>query len=32
VDDTMKDVMLRLLDSAARHADVRFVAAEELFA
>jgi len=32
VDDTMKDVMLRLLDYAARHADVRFVAAEELFA
>ena len=32
VDGAMKDVMLRFLDHAARHADVRFVAAEELFA
>jgi hypothetical protein len=32
VDRTMKDVMLRFLDHAARHADVRFVAADELFA
>jgi predicted deacetylase len=32
VDRAMKDVMLRFLDHAARHADVRFVAAEELFA
>jgi hypothetical protein len=32
VDAAMKDVMLRFLDYAARHADVRFVAAEELFA
>jgi Uncharacterized protein conserved in bacteria (DUF2334) len=32
VGDTMKAVMLRLIDHAARHADVRFVAAEELFA
>jgi len=31
VDDAMKTVLLRLLDYAARHADVRFVAAEELF-
>jgi predicted deacetylase len=32
VDDAMKTVMLRFLDHAARHPDVRFVAAEELFA
>jgi predicted deacetylase len=32
VSDAMKTVMLRLLDHAARYADVRFVAAEELFA
>jgi predicted deacetylase len=32
VDALMKSVLLRLLDHAARHADVRFVAAEELFA
>jgi hypothetical protein len=32
VDRAMKDVMLRFLDHAARHADVRFVAAEDLFA
>jgi predicted deacetylase len=32
VDRTMKDVMLRFLDHAARHAEVRFVAAEDLFA
>jgi predicted deacetylase len=32
VDPGMKDVMLRFLDHAARHPDVRFVAAEELFA
>jgi hypothetical protein len=32
VDATLKDMMLRFLDHAARHADVRFVAAEELFA
>jgi predicted deacetylase len=32
VNAAMKDVMLRFLDHAARHADVRFVAAEELFA
>jgi predicted deacetylase len=32
VDDTLKRVMLGLLDYAARHADVRFVAAEQLFA
>jgi predicted deacetylase len=32
VDRAMKDVMLRFLDYAARHADARFVAAEELFA
>lgn len=32
VDRTMKDVMLRFLDRAARHAEVRFVAAEDLFA
>jgi hypothetical protein len=32
VSDAMKAVMLRLLDHAARYADVRFVAAEELFA
>jgi len=31
VDDAMKSVMLRFLDHAATHADVRFVAAEELF-
>jgi len=28
----MKTVMLRFLDHTARYADVRFVAAEELFA
>ena len=32
VSDTMKQVMLRLLDHAAGYADVRLVAAEELFA
>jgi hypothetical protein len=32
VSDAMKAVMLRLLDHAARYADVRFVPAEELFA
>lgn len=32
VDAAMKDVMRRFLDYAARHDDVRFVAAEELFA
>ena len=32
VTQTLKDVMLRFLDHAARRADVRFVAAEELFA
>jgi hypothetical protein len=32
VSDAMKDVMLRLLDHASKSADVRFVAAEELFA
>jgi len=32
VSDAMKEVMLRLLDHAAKYADVRFVAAEELFA
>jgi hypothetical protein len=32
VSDAMKTVMLRLIDHAARHADVQFVAAEELFA
>ena len=32
VSETMKTVMLRLLDHAARYAEVRFVAAEELFA
>jgi len=32
VDDDMKAVMLGFLDHASRHADVRFVAAEELFA
>ena len=32
VDAAMKSVLLRLLDYAARHADVKFVAAEELFA
>jgi hypothetical protein len=32
VDAAMKSVMLRFLDYAARCADVRFVAAEELFA
>jgi predicted deacetylase len=31
VDEPMKGVMLRFLDHAAAHADVRFVAAEELF-
>ncbi len=31
VDEPMKGVMLRFLDHAATHADVRFVAAEELF-
>ena len=32
VDAAMKDVMRRFLDHAARHDEVRFVAAEELFA
>jgi hypothetical protein len=32
VDASMKDVMRRFLDYAARHADVRFVAVEEIFA
>ena len=32
VNDAMKTVMLRFLDHAARHDDVRFVTAEELFA
>ena len=32
VSDAMKQVMLRFLDYAAQYADVRFVAAEELFA
>jgi predicted deacetylase len=32
VDETLKGVMMQLLDYAARHADVRFVAVEELFA
>jgi hypothetical protein len=32
VSDAMKQVMLRLLDHAARYTDVRFVAVEELFA
>jgi Uncharacterized protein conserved in bacteria (DUF2334) len=32
VDSALKDVMRRFLDYAASHADVRFVAAEELFA
>ncbi len=32
VDASMKDVLRRFLDHAARFADVRFVAAEELFA
>jgi predicted deacetylase len=32
VSDQMKTVLLRLLDHAASHADVRFVPAEELFA
>jgi hypothetical protein len=32
VDDPMKQVLLRVLDHASRFADVRFVAAEELFA
>jgi hypothetical protein len=32
VGDAMKSVMLRFLDHAAQYADVRFVAAEELFA
>src|SRR5438034_185345 len=32
VGDAMKSVMLRLLDHAARFADVRFVPAEDLFA
>ena len=31
VSETMKTVMLRLIDHAARYAEVRFVAAEELF-
>jgi hypothetical protein len=31
IDDRMRNVMLRFLDHAARHADVRFVSAEELF-
>jgi len=32
ITDAMKRVMLRLLDHAARHADVRFVRVEDLFA
>lgn len=32
VDDSMKRVMVSVLDYAARHSDVRFVPAEELFA
>jgi hypothetical protein len=32
VDETLKNVIIRVLDHAARYADVRFVAAEELFA
>jgi predicted deacetylase len=32
VSEAMKAVMLRLIDHASRHADVQFVAAEELFA
>jgi len=32
VDQAMKSVLLRFLDYAARHADVRFVRAEDLFA
>ena len=32
VDAAMKDVLLRFLDYAASHRDVRFVAAEALFA
>lgn len=32
VDAALKDIMLRFLDYAGRHSDVRFVAAEELFA
>jgi predicted deacetylase len=32
VDETLKNVIVRVLDHAARYADVRFVAAEELFA
>ena len=32
VDETMKNVLLRFLDHAARDREVRFVAAEELFA
>ena len=32
VDERVKSVMLRFLDHAERHADVRFVSAEELFA
>jgi hypothetical protein len=32
VSDAMKAVMLRLLDYAAKYGDVRFVAAEDLFA
>ena len=32
VDDAMKQVLLRFLDHASRHADVQFVAAEDLFA
>ena len=32
VDNSMKRVMVSVLDYAARHSDVRFVPAEELFA
>jgi hypothetical protein len=32
VDAPMKQVLLRFLDHASRHPDVRFVAAEDLFA
>jgi hypothetical protein len=32
IDSTMKDVLLRVLDHAEQYPDVRFVAAEELFA
>ena len=31
VDEALKGVLLRFLDHAAAHADVRFVAAEDLF-